>query len=164
MSLATAGIHCTINPFADWRHIVAVVKTPSAPKDLRVTTVTHNQVTLSWGASESGVTRYIIAMREVGKKKFKTVATVDGSELTCSLATGFEQNKEYIFRVYAENEVILIFNSLFGYTAYFSQNSITNSVCLAIYADAGSDLKLYSGSFEVMGAPWSPCSMGGAVV
>jgi len=44
-------------------------------------------------------------MREVGKKKFKKVAAVDGSQLNGSLATGFEQNQEYIFRVYAENEV-----------------------------------------------------------
>jgi len=44
-------------------------------------------------------------MREVGKKKFKTVAKVDGSQLACSLTTGFEQNQEYIFRVYAENQV-----------------------------------------------------------
>jgi len=133
MSLATAGIHFTINPFADWRRIVAAVKTPSAPKDLRVTDVTHDQVTLSWGASESGVTRYIIAMREVGKKKFKTVATVDGSELTCSLATGFEQNKEYIFRVYAENEVILIFNFLFGYTAYISHETLLQTLSVLQY-------------------------------
>jgi len=62
-------------------------------------------VSLAWGASESSVTYYIVAMREVGKKKFKTVAKVDGSQSACCLAAGFEQNQEYIFRVYAENEV-----------------------------------------------------------
>jgi len=62
-------------------------------------------VSLAWDASQSTVTKYIIVMREVGKKKFKKVAAVDGSQLNGSLATGFEQNQEYIFRVYAENEV-----------------------------------------------------------
>jgi len=76
-----------------------------APSDLRATSVTHEQVSLAWGASKSTVTNYIVVVREVGKKKFKTVAKVDGSQLTCSLTTGFEQNQEYIFRVYAENEV-----------------------------------------------------------
>jgi len=76
-----------------------------APSDLRATSVTHEQVSLAWNASQSNVMNYIVAMREIGMKKFKTVAKVDGSQLTCSLTTGFEQNQEYIFRVFAENEV-----------------------------------------------------------
>ena len=82
------------------------MKTPTAPSCLRATSVTHDTISLAWDASSSTVERYIIAMREVGSKKFKKVAKVDGSELSCSLTTGFEQNREYIFRVYAENEVI----------------------------------------------------------
>jgi len=77
-----------------------------APSGLRVTSVTHGSVSLAWDASQSAVMRYIIVMREVGKKKFKKVATVEGTELTYSLMTGFEPNQEYLFRVYAENEVI----------------------------------------------------------
>jgi len=87
---------------------VAVVKTPMAPSGLRVTDVTHDKISLAWDASQSKVVHYIIVMREVSKKKFKKVAKVDGSELTCSLTTGFEHNQEYLFRVYAENEVIKI--------------------------------------------------------
>jgi len=90
------------------------VKTPTAPSGLRVTSVTHDRISLEWDASQSKVVRYIIVMREVGQKKFKKVAAVDGSELTCSLTTGFEQNQEYIFRVYAENEVIKIVSLLCG--------------------------------------------------
>jgi len=89
--------------------IVVAVKTPMAPSGLRVTSVTHDNISLAWDASQSKVVRYIIVLREASNKKFRKVATVDGSELTCSLTTGFEQNQDYIFRVYAENEVIIIF-------------------------------------------------------
>lgn len=87
---------------------VVIVKTPMAPSGLRVTSVTHDNISLAWDASQSKVVHYIIVMRETSKKKFRKVAKVDGSELTCSLTTGFEQNQDYIFRVYAENEVIEI--------------------------------------------------------
>jgi len=88
------------------------VKTPTAPSSLRVSSVTHDKISLAWDASQSNVINYVIFMREVGKKKFRKVAKVDGSELTCSLSTGFEQKQDYVFRVYAENEVIIIFGLL----------------------------------------------------
>lgn len=89
------------------------MKTPTAPSGLRVTSVTHDNISLAWDASQSKVVSYSIFMREVGKKKFRKVAKVDGSELTCSLTTGFEQNQDYVFRVYAENEVIIIYGVLY---------------------------------------------------
>jgi len=88
---------------------VVAVKRPTAPSGLRVTNVTHDNISLAWDASQSKVVNYVIVMREVSQKKFRKVAKVDGSELTCSLATGFEQNHDYVFRVYAENEVIVVF-------------------------------------------------------
>jgi len=110
------------------------VKTPAAPSSLRVTSVTHDKISLAWDASQSDVSHYIVVMREAGKKKFKKVAKVDGSELTCSLTTGFEQNQEYIFRVYAENEVIKICNLLCGYgkEVAFRFKHYLQSVCLSI--------------------------------
>ena len=86
--------------------VVVAVKTPLAPSGLRVTGITHDRVSLAWDASQSSVANYVIAMREVGSKKFKKVGRVDGSQLAYSLTTGFEQNREYVIRVYAENEVI----------------------------------------------------------
>ena len=85
-----------------------------APSGLRVTNVTHDNISLAWDASQSTVLQYIVVMREVGKKKFKRVTKVAGSQLSCSLTEGFEQNQESIFRVYAENEVIIVFRLVSG--------------------------------------------------
>jgi len=85
------------------------VKKPTAPSGLRVTSATHDNISLAWDASQSKVLNYVVVMREVNQKKFKKVAKIDGLELTCSLTTGFEQNHDYVFRVYSENEVIIIF-------------------------------------------------------
>jgi len=126
---------------------VVAVKTPEAPSDLRVTSVTHEQVSLAWGASQSEVTNYIIAMREVGKKKSKTVAKVDGSKLTCSLATGFEQNQEYIFRVYAENEVIKYLD--YYYAAEPSRVSVEFKCCYILALSLHIPSKLLNSSFKI---------------
>jgi len=82
---------------------------PEAPRDLRVTDVTYDGISLAWNAPESDggapVKRYLIVIREVTKKKFKKVATIDGSSLSCKITTGIEENHDYLLRVYAENEV-----------------------------------------------------------
>jgi len=67
--------------------------------------VSHDLLSLAWQPTEANVVHYIIVIREASKKKFKKIAKIDGTQLSCTLNTGFEDNQKYVLRVYAENEV-----------------------------------------------------------
>lgn len=82
---------------------------PGSPLNLHATDVAYNGITLAWDAplSDGGapIKHYIIVVKEITKKKFKKIATVDSSTLSYTVTSGIEENHSYLFRVYAENEV-----------------------------------------------------------
>ena len=80
---------------------------PEAPKGLRAVEVTSSSVVIEWEAptSDGGspVTQYSIERKDGAKGKYKVVDKVDGSTTTTTVK-GLSEDKEYYFRVFAENE------------------------------------------------------------
>lgn len=82
---------------------------PLSPTGFRLVSASHDLLSLAWEPAEANVLHYIIVIREANKKKFKKIAKFDSSQLSCTLNTGFEDNQNYVLRIYAENEVHFTF-------------------------------------------------------
>ena len=82
---------------------------PKAPRNLTVRDLQSDSMTVTWEAPEfdggSEITRYVIVMREEGKKKFKKVGKTESSNLSYTITSNIEPNTPYHVRVYAENIV-----------------------------------------------------------
>ena len=59
----------------------------------------------SFSDGNSLVKHYIVAIKEPGKDEFKHVQKVPGDLTTCCVTQGLEQGKNYVVRIYAENDV-----------------------------------------------------------
>uniref|UniRef100_A0A3P8WEH8 Titin n=1 Tax=Cynoglossus semilaevis TaxID=244447 RepID=A0A3P8WEH8_CYNSE len=85
---------------------VRVLDTPSAPQNLKITTVTKEAVTLTWEppANEGGVKvkNYIVEKRESTRKAYTTVNAL--CHQTTFMVTPLLEGCNYYFRVLAENE------------------------------------------------------------
>lgn len=85
-----------------------VKRVPSGFRDANVLEVTPESVLLSWAPpSDDGgskISSYIVVMCEGDKNKYKKVGQVSGSTLTYEV-TKVKEGHEYLFRIYAENEV-----------------------------------------------------------
>lgn len=78
---------------------------PSTPKHLKVTSVTHDTVTLSWKAGKSDkatpVTEFVIETSEEGGE-FTKVLTV-GEDVTTATIADLVEGRKYDFRVVSQN-------------------------------------------------------------
>ena len=80
------------------------VDVPSSPRDLHVTDVTQDSITLSWlppadnGGSE--VIRYVIEKRDALRMSWQMAGTTPTTKFT---VTRLSEGVQYVFRVTAEN-------------------------------------------------------------
>lgn len=84
---------------------------PDAPSGIRLLGRSSEEgLKLQWqpplSNGNSPLTQYIVSVKETGKENFKKVCKVPGDTTTCSITNGLEEGKNYIVRVYAENEVL----------------------------------------------------------
>ena len=81
---------------------------PSAPQNLRGTEVDASYITLAWDipATDGGsaITGYVIEKKDIKRADYVLVANVDATTLQCK-ATKLFEGSEYLFRVFAENQV-----------------------------------------------------------
>jgi titin len=81
---------------------------PLSPRDLKVTDIQRDNVTLSWQPPEDtgGVplTRYIIERRDAKRNTYTSAGSVDANTLSTTVHKLAEGN-DYYFRVLAENEL-----------------------------------------------------------
>ncbi|XP_074642623.1 twitchin-like [Tubulanus polymorphus] len=81
---------------------------PSPPRDLAVTDVQKESVTLTWEVPEDDgglpITQYVIEKRDVKKTTWSSAGKVNANTLTLHIQKLIEGN-EYYFRVIAENEI-----------------------------------------------------------
>ena len=83
---------------------------PSAPALLEVSNVTEDSVTLSWLSPErdggAKIFRYIVEMRDPARAEgWIRVKEVDSCDILVACVDNLHENRPYMFRVYAENEV-----------------------------------------------------------
>lgn len=82
-------------------------KPPSVPRNVKVTSVTHNTATLEWKVPEKDggaqITKYHIEKREKTYGSWKPESSVSAPE-TMVEVTGLKVDVEYYFKVCAENE------------------------------------------------------------
>ena len=81
---------------------------PSPPRDLKVTDVQKDSISVTWQPSEddggSPITNYIIERRDAKKTTWTNAGKVKPAELEFTVAKLIEGN-EYFIRVIAENEI-----------------------------------------------------------
>ena len=81
---------------------------PSAPQNLRGTEVDASYITLAWDipATDGGsaITGYVIEKKDIKRADYVLVANVDATTMQCK-ATKLFEGSEYLFRVFAENQV-----------------------------------------------------------
>lgn len=80
---------------------------PDAPQNVTVTSVNRFGATVGWEAPESDggseITAYVIELRDRTSVKWEAALVCDAGERSAVLSDVVE-NKEYIFRVRAENK------------------------------------------------------------
>ena len=123
---ATTGVHRftiegytvgTSTYFADGEYgltVTELIPVPSAPQNLKVSSLTHDSVTLTWEAPEDSVVEsYQILRRSLddqeygdgyGSTKFVVVADEIGSGETSYTDTSVEPRTRYVYRMKAGNE------------------------------------------------------------
>lgn len=90
----------------DLNNVNCIVDRPSAPRNVRVTAVSPNSVTLTWDEPEqdggSPITGYIVEKAESSRRSYINAGTCD--TLTFTVEKLYE-GTEYLFRVSAENAI-----------------------------------------------------------
>jgi titin len=85
-----------------------VLDVPSPPRDLKVTDVQREAISVAWQPSEddggSPITNYILEKRDAKKTTWSSAGRVKPKELEFTVAKLIEGN-EYFIRVIAENEI-----------------------------------------------------------
>ena len=83
--------------------VLYFIAEPSAPRNLTVTDVEPESITVSWQAPESDggakLKRYVIVMKEVTTKKYKKVGKVDPDTLTFKITKDIQAGAEYNIQV-----------------------------------------------------------------
>jgi len=87
---------------------VCVADKPSAPKNLRVTAVSKDSVSLAWDEPDNDggapVTRYVVEKADVKRGVFSEAGDTDTDKRQLKVTKLLEGN-DYMFRVAAENEI-----------------------------------------------------------
>ena len=123
---ATTGVHRftieghtagTSTYFADGEYgltVTELIPVPSAPQNLKVSSLTHDSVTLTWEAPEDSVVESYQILRRFlddreygdhyGSTKFVVIADEIGSGETSYTDTSVEPRTRYVYRMKARNE------------------------------------------------------------
>lgn len=82
---------------------------PGAPRNLKVTGVTQNSVSLKWNEPDSDggseLTNYVLEDREGVRRAWQRVGSVDVTEECQYTVPLLTEGAQYVFRVAAENSV-----------------------------------------------------------
>ena len=116
---ATTGVHRftieghtagTSTYFADGEYgltVTELIPVPSAPQKLKVSSLTHDSVTLTWKAPEDSVVesyQILRRTREFGSTYYDVIADDTGSADTTYTDSSVEPTTSYVYRVKARNE------------------------------------------------------------
>lgn len=79
---------------------------PSAPQNVTVTDITAETATVTWETPEDDggkpITQYVIEKREANRQSWKRIGDTPSLQLPVS---DLVENAQYIFRVFAQNDV-----------------------------------------------------------
>ena len=103
------SIKMKLDTFYKYTLYLCITDKPEPPSGrLQVRKVSHESVVIEWNiSSDDGgrrISRYRVEYRDNDDLAWHLAATVDGYTTSCTVS-GLKENREYLFRVVASNEI-----------------------------------------------------------